>query len=41
MTIALEILGYWLGMALFMWAIMYGALIFARLCEFLVGRLFR
>jgi hypothetical protein len=39
--IALEIIGYWAGMGMFMWAIMYSALCFARLCEYITDHLFR
>ena len=37
--IAAEILEYWLGMGLFMWIVMYMALLFARACEFTVDHL--
>ena len=40
-TIALEIVGYWIGLGVFMWVFMFGALLFARSCEFAVDRLFR
>jgi hypothetical protein len=38
-SIAAEIITYWAGMGMFMWAVMYGALLFARLCEFVTDRL--
>jgi hypothetical protein len=34
--IALTILSYWMGMAVFMWIVLYGCLSFARLCEYVV-----
>lgn len=40
-AIALEILSYWVGMAVVMWILMYGALLFARGCEFVADRLLR
>jgi hypothetical protein len=39
--IALTIFGYWAGMAIFMWAVMFGCLCFARLCEYTVDFLFK
>lgn len=39
--IALEIVGYWIGLAVFMWAIMYTALTLARACEFVADRWLR
>lgn len=38
--IAAEIMAYWAGMGVFMWVVMYSALSFARLCEFVTDRLF-
>lgn len=40
-AIALEIVSYWIGLGMFMWVMMYSALLFARSCEFAVDRLFR
>lgn len=40
-TIALEIVGYWLGLGLFVWLVMYLALMFARTCEFAVDHFFK
>jgi hypothetical protein len=39
--IALTILSYWVGMAIFMWLIMFVCLGFARLCEYTVDFLFK
>ena len=39
--IALEIIGYWAGMGVFMWFMMYSALTFARACEYIADCLFR
>jgi hypothetical protein len=39
-AIALEIIGYWFGLGVFMWVVMYSALSFARLCEFVTDHLF-
>jgi hypothetical protein len=38
--IALTILGYWIGLAVFMWIILYSCLSFARLCEHAVDFFF-
>ncbi len=38
-SVALEIISYWAGMGVFMWIMMYSALLFARACEFVVDRL--
>jgi hypothetical protein len=39
-AIAAEIIAYWLGTGVFMWVVMYSALSFARLCEFVTDHLF-
>ncbi len=39
-AIAAEILAYWAGMGVCMWILMYSALLFARLCEFVTDHLF-
>jgi len=39
--IALEIIVYWVLMAIMMWTMMYSALCFARLCEYITDHLFR
>ena len=39
--VALEIFGYWIGTGVVMWVIMYTALTFARLCEYITVHLFR
>jgi hypothetical protein len=37
--VALEIIGYWVGMGTFMWIMMYSALVFAKICEFIADRI--
>jgi hypothetical protein len=40
-TIALEIVGYWLGLGALVWIVMYLALMFANACEFAVNHFFK
>jgi hypothetical protein len=40
-AIAAEIIAYWIGMGVCMWILMYGALVFAKVCEFLADRIIR
>jgi hypothetical protein len=37
----LTMIGYWVGLGMFMWALMYGALTFAKVCEFVADRILR
>lgn len=40
-TIALQIFGYWIGLAITIWLVMLAALGIARTCEFAVDHLFK
>jgi hypothetical protein len=41
MIIALEIFGYWVGLGVVIWIVMYLALMFANTCEFVVDHFFK
>lgn len=40
-AIAAEIIAYWIGTGVFMGVLMYSALTFAKICEFIVDRIAR